>query len=249
MLRRHSRVRLPVRETEGHAAARECADARATRAIVGVGDEQIGGTRLLENLRLRVRDRVGRRKESQMRVSDIRPDAHVGLSDADQRADFTSVIHTELDHCHVRLPPQLEQRERQANVIVQIPLVPKHAVARGQEIRRQLLRRRLARASGDRHDLRPRSPPDFTRDVLQGPRRVADHDQNRRGPAACLGMPARSPPRPPHPPRARRPRTRARRTDRRGPPRTRRLALSSASRSTRARAGDRGIAATSTARR
>ncbi len=225
----------PFRKTEGHATSCECADARRHARIVGVGDEQIGGTRLLENLRLRVRDRVGRRKESQMRVSDIRPDAHVGLSDADQRADFTSVIHTELDHRHVRLPPQLEQRERQANVIVQIPFVPKHAIARGQEIGRQLLRRRLSRASGYGHDLRPRSPPDFTRKILQGLCRVADHDHESARPARCR---SRSPPRPPHPPRARHPRTRARRTDRRGRPRTHRRAVSSASRWTRARAGD-----------
>ena len=37
------------------------------------------------------------------------------------------MIHAELDHRHLGSRPQLEQRERQADVVVQVALVPKHA--------------------------------------------------------------------------------------------------------------------------
>ena len=50
------------------------------------------------------------------------------------------------------LLPQLEQRQRQADVVVEIPLVPEHPVPRRQELRRHFLRRGLAGAAGDRHD-------------------------------------------------------------------------------------------------
>ena len=125
------------------------------------------GARLLEDLRLGVGDRVGGREEPEVRVADVGPHADVRLRDADERADFAGMIHAELDDRHLRPRPQLEERERQADVVVQVPLVAKHPVPRRQKLRRDFLRRRLARAAGDRHDPRARSPPDVARHVLQ----------------------------------------------------------------------------------
>ena len=100
---------------------------------------------LLQDLGLGVGDRIGRGEEADVRVADVGPHAHLGLGDADERADFSRMIHAELDYRHLGPRPQLEERERQADVIVQVPLVPKHAIPRRQKLRRDFLRRRLAR--------------------------------------------------------------------------------------------------------
>ena len=130
-----------------------------------------------------------RLEEADVRVPDVGPHAHLRLGDADQRADFARVIHAQLDHRDVGPRAQLEQRERQADVVVQVAPVPKHRVLRRQELRRELLRRRLARAARDGDDLRARSPSHLARAVLQRPRRVRHLDQKRRRPClSCLGQ-------------------------------------------------------------
>ena len=178
-------------------------------------------------------------KKPEVRVADVRPDAHVRLGDADQRADFPGVIHAQFDHRHVGPRTQLEQRERQADVVVQVapcsetpctsptrnsavssfvvvlPALPVIATTFAPD------RRRTSRAR-----------------VLQRPGRVRHLDDERRRPCrSCLAArPASpSPPLRPHPRPARRRRTRARRTARRASRRTGPRRRSSASRSTTAR--------------
>ena len=160
------------------------------RVVVGVGDEQIVGPRLLEDLRpWRRRSRRRTRRSPacasptlvQTRTSGSAMPTSVRISPAWFMPEF--------DHRHVRPRAQLEQRERQADVIVQVAPVPKHRVLRRQELRRQLLRRRLARAAGDRDDLRARAPAHLARAVLQRPRRVGHLDEKRRRPGlSCLGQ-------------------------------------------------------------
>ena len=170
--------------------ANRSARAHDSRASSALATSTSSAPRLLEDLGLGVGDRVGGREEAQVRVADVGPHAHVGLGDADERADLPGVIHAQFDHRHLRPGAQLEQRERQADVVVQIALVPKHRVARRQELRGDLLRRRLARAAGDRHDLRARSPAHVARDVLQRARRVGDldHDSGAGRCRSCLGQ-------------------------------------------------------------
>ena len=76
--------------------------------------------------------------------------------------------------------PQLEQRQRQADVVVEVPLVPEHRVARRQELRRHFLRRRLAGAAGDRDDTGAGPPPHLPGQRLQRAGRVVDPHQHRR---------------------------------------------------------------------
>ena len=130
----------PLRHAERHARGRRTQPrARITRGIVGVGDEQVGRAGACSRISALASAMASAdAKKPEVRVADVGPDAHVGLGDADQRADFTSVIHAELDHGDVRPRPQLEQRQRQADVVVQVPLVAEHAVPRRQELRGQL---------------------------------------------------------------------------------------------------------------
>ena len=184
--------------------AGERAGARAiTRGSSALATSRSSGPRLLEDLRLGVGDRVGRREEPQVRVADVRPDAHVRLGDADQRADFPGVIHAELDHRHVR-PATAARAARAAGRCdcsgSPCSETPRYRADRNSAV--SFLRRRLARAAGDRHDPRARSPPHVARDVLQRPGRVRHLDEHGRRPAvACLGAAAgvastSAPPRP-----------------------------------------------------
>ena len=123
--------------------------------------------RVLQDFTLGVGNRVGRGEEADVRVADVGPHADLRFGDVDERSDFSGMIHAELDHCHFGSRPQLEERERQADVVVQVSLVAKHPVPRRQKLRRDFLGRRLSCAAGDRHDLRSGSPPHVARDVLQ----------------------------------------------------------------------------------
>ena len=95
-------------------------------------------------------------KKPEMRLADVRPHPDVRLGDAHQRADLAGVIHPQFDDRNLRPLPQLDQRQRQPDVVVEVPAVADHPVARREKLRRHFLRRGLARAAGDRHDLRAR---------------------------------------------------------------------------------------------
>ncbi len=76
---------------------------------------------------------------------------------------------------------QLEQRQREADVVVQVPGRLHHPVAQPEERRRHVLRRGLAGAARDRHDARPRLPPHPPRQALQRAGAVGHHDQRPAG--------------------------------------------------------------------
>ena len=111
-------------DAEGDHPAGERTDARHDPGVVRVGNDPRRGRGVLQNLPLGVCNRVRRGEEAKVRVADVRPDPDVRLGDADERPDFAWMIHAQLDDRHVRLVPQFEQRERQADVVVEIPLVP-----------------------------------------------------------------------------------------------------------------------------
>ena len=142
-----------------------------------------------------------------------------GSAMPDERADLARVIHPELDDRDVRRVAQLEQRQRQADVVVQIARVPEHAVARVEELRRHFLGRRLAGAAGDRHDRAAGAAPHMTRHVLQRhwscpAARITG--RRRRRPRAIMRRRKRSTSAPAAPRASASPRTDARRTARRG---------------------------------
>ena len=148
--------------------------------IVGRAHEHVAGPRALEDLGLGVGNRVHRREEAHVGVAHVGPHADVGLGNAHERADLPGVIHPQFHHRHVRPARQLQQRERQADVVVQVPLVLHHPEPRGQQGRNRFLGRGLARASRDRHHLRARRLPHRVRQVLQRRQRVGDADRLRR---------------------------------------------------------------------
>ena len=75
-----------------------------------------------------------------------------GSAMPDQQADLARVVHPEFDHRDLGPVAKLEQRQRQADVVVEVAVVAEHPVAgRPSSVGRDFLRRRLARAAGDGH--------------------------------------------------------------------------------------------------
>ena len=166
-------------DPERHHAAAERADPRGDPRIVGVGDEQRRRAGPLEDLGLGVGDRVERGEEAEVRFADVRPHADVRLGHAHQRADLPRVIHAQFDDGHLRPLPQLDERQRQPDVVVEIPAVADHAVPHLEKFARHFLGRGLAGAAGDRHDFRSRRLPNAVRQRLQRLGRVVDFDDDR----------------------------------------------------------------------
>ena len=156
-------------------------DARAGDALViSVGDKDHGRRGLFKNLRLCIGDVVNRSEKPEVRLADVGPDAHVRLGHAHQPADFAGVVHAQLDDRDLRPQPQLDERQRQPDVVVQVPAVAHHPISRRQKLRRHFLRRGLAGAAGDGHHSRPRLAPDAVRQRLQCDERVVHLDHDRR---------------------------------------------------------------------
>ena len=127
---------------------------------------------VFENLGFRVRDGVDGAKEPHVRIADIGPDADVRPGDADERANLARVVHAQLDDSHVRPRRQPDERQRQPDVVVEIPVVSHHAILRFQKRRCHFLRRGLARAAGDRHHFRARRRSNRRRQRLQRDGRI-----------------------------------------------------------------------------
>src|SRR5258705_369656 len=75
--------------------------------------------------------------------------------------------------------PQLHEGPRQPDVVVEVPAVANDAVPTFEKLARHLLRRRLAGAAGDGHNLRWRLAPNPVRQRLKRGGRVVDFDDDR----------------------------------------------------------------------
>ena len=75
-----------------------------------------------------------------------------GFGDCDERADLAGVVHAELDDRDLGTVAQLDERQRQADVVVQIAAIAEDAVAGRQQIGGDFLGRRLSGAAGDGDD-------------------------------------------------------------------------------------------------
>jgi len=91
------------------------------------------------------------------------------------------MIHAQLDDGDLRPLPQLHERQRQPDVIVQIPAVAHDAIARREQLGRHFLRRGLAGAAGDGHDFRSRFTTNRVSQCLQRKRRVVDFEDDAPG--------------------------------------------------------------------
>ena len=102
--------------------------------VVGIGDEHGRRRGALEDLGLRVGDGIHRVKEAQMRFADVGPHPYIRFSDAHERADFAGVIHPQFDDGNLRPLPQLDERQRQPDVVIEVSAVADDAVPRRKKL-------------------------------------------------------------------------------------------------------------------
>ena len=113
-----------------------------------------------------------------MRIPHIRYHAPVRRGDVAQRRNFTRGGHPHLHHRRFVLRSKIQQLQRQAEVVVQIPLRLQHPELCPQYCSNRLLRRRLTRRARYRHHAPAPVPPHCCRQRLQRLQRII-HQQQR----------------------------------------------------------------------
>jgi hypothetical protein len=98
-----------VRQSEGHDTAGKRARSLHDSPIVGIADQHRRRVGALENLSLGVGDGIGGLKEPEVRIAYVRPHAHVGRGNVDERADLPGVIHSQFHHRDIGQGAQLNQ--------------------------------------------------------------------------------------------------------------------------------------------
>ena len=150
-------------EAVGEHAGRRAARHRAHQRIIGVQDRdaaRISRGQRLHQLGFGLRDPLDGTQALQVRRADIGDDADARLGQTAQARDLAEIVHAHLEHDALDLRRQLQQRQRQADLVVQIAFVALRGVALFQHIRHDLLGGRLADAAGDtnRHGGHPLAP-------------------------------------------------------------------------------------------
>ena len=98
----------------------------------------------------------------------VRHQPVVGLHDLCQQGYLAGVVGARLDDGHLVLRTKAQQRQRYADMVVQVALSVQHTVALAQHGRQQLLRRRLAVGARHLYDRPAEAAPVACRQRLQG---------------------------------------------------------------------------------
>ena len=157
--------------------------------VVRVQDEKPVAWERLRQLALRPRHLVHRAKRLEVSGAGVREHADVRRREKAQLADLAGRAHAHLEHEHLVLRSESGERERDPDVVVQIPPVLVHAVARPQHRRDHLLRRGLAVRAGHRRDRHSRFRAAVPSQRLERPERIPHrHDRlPRHGPGRITG--------------------------------------------------------------
>ena len=171
----------PAVASEPHHAAGEALADRPDPRVVAVEDRGAARAQALEDLRLGLGDRVDRGEELEVDGGDARDRGHVGLGQGRERPDLAGGRHAQLDDRGRVLGPQAQQGQGQAVLVVEIALGLQHRAARGEQVRRHVLRGRLADRSGHGDDRQRRLSPHVAREVVEAPRGVGHPHEGEAG--------------------------------------------------------------------
>ena len=155
---------------------------RIEQRLVGGQHGRRAGAQPVEQLGLRGGDRRERAQQLEVHGPDVDDDADVRLGDLGELGDLAAAAHRQLEHERLGAARRAEDRQRQADLGVEVLLAGDDPPVLAQHRREQVLRRRLARRAGDRDDLRAELAPPCARQPLQGGERVVggDDDADRR---------------------------------------------------------------------
>ena len=160
------------REAVGHRRGPASGSAiRRTRAVVGVEDGDAVGRQGLDELRLRVLDRVDRADPAQVDAEDRRHDPDPGPGDPGELGDLAADVHPHLEHGGLVLRAKPQERQRQADLVVLVALAPERpAIASPRTVAMASLVDVLAMLPGDADDERVEPGPPAGGDGLEGAR-------------------------------------------------------------------------------
>ena len=153
--------------------------------VVPVQHEEAVVRERLGELALRASHLIHRAQRSQMGGARVRQDPHVGGGKERELPDLAARAHAHLQHQHLVLGRKMGERQRNADVIVQVSPVLVHAVPRPEHGRDHLLGRGLAVRSGDRGDRNPGFPAAVASQRLKRAKGVLDRDDRLPAPAPC----------------------------------------------------------------
>jgi hypothetical protein len=102
-----------------------------------------------------------------MHRPDVRDDPHLRTGDVAQQRDLSGHVEPHLQHGPGVIAGQLENRQRQADFVVEVPQVPQRTEATLEQLGGDFLGGRFAQAAGDADDAQrqPRAP--VAGDLLQ----------------------------------------------------------------------------------
>ena len=164
-------------DTKAHRSSAKCGRALHDARIVGVHHQQISRARALDDLGLCVGNPFLGFEVSDMGIADVEPHADFWLRESDQQPDFAGVVHPQFHHRHVCAMSQFEERQRQSQMVVQVPLVLRHLIPNREKRRQHLFRCRLTRAASDGDHGCAGCPSHVLAKRLQRNGRVLDLDQ------------------------------------------------------------------------
>jgi hypothetical protein len=145
--------------------------------VVAVEDRHAALGQALQDLGLGRRDVVHRGEELQVHRRHHGDHGHVGPGDAGQRAQLAGRGHPQLQDGGRVLRPEPEQHQREAVLVVEVPLGLEHRSPRAEERGGHLLGGGLSRGAGDAHDRDVGLRPRVAREIGQAARGLGHADQ------------------------------------------------------------------------
>ena len=157
-------------------------------AVVGVDYRGAPGLQALEDLALGAGNGLDRAEEFQVRRPGVGDERDVRCGEPREVSDLAGMVHAHLHHRKAMPGPELEERQRHADIVVEVAARGEHGVlgARGaQDARQHLLDRRLAVAARQRDERRGKLPAPAGRQPAEREPGVIRHQ--RRQPRRQLG--------------------------------------------------------------
>ena len=138
------------------------------------------GSQIVVQLALAAPHAVDTSEAFEMRPPDVGEQTEIGFGDRAERCDLAAGARPHLHHPQLRVARHRQQRQRHADVVVEIAPRGVDRISLGQHAAHQLFGRGLAVAAGDRQQRNAQPPPVLARQRLQRRQRVA-HDDDPSG--------------------------------------------------------------------
>ena len=144
--------------------------------VVGVEDHGAARIQRFHEHAFLQRDRLARAHEFDVGKADVRDDRHVRHGERGERRDLARMVHADLEDTDLVAAARAQHRERESDVVVEIPLGLRDLEVSTEHARGEILRARLAVRSCERHDLQGEAAAIRGCELLKRTERVGDDD-------------------------------------------------------------------------